>query len=96
MMEGKPLSNASGQSFIVITADQAMYNKLIVDNLWMDCEGQFQSVHARLGGMHMLMNIAGMVGKLMQEMGLYEILGSAFGSVQKLCQVSGILKMSVL
>jgi hypothetical protein len=83
MMEGKRLSNASGQFFTVITADQAIY-KLIVDNLWMDCEEQFQSVHARPGGMHMLMNIVGTVGKLMQEKGLYEILGSAFGSVQKM------------
>ena len=83
MMEGKRLSNASGQSSTVITADQAIYT-LIVDNLWMDCEEQFQSVHARLGGMHMLMNIVGTVGKLMQETGLYEILGSAFGSVQKM------------
>ena len=40
MMKGKHLSNASGQFFTVITPDQAMY-KLIVDNLWMDCEGQF-------------------------------------------------------
>ena len=83
MIEGKRLSNASGQSFTVITADQAIY-KLIVDNLWMDCEGLFQDVHARLGGMHMLMNIVGAAGKLMQETGLYEILGSAFGSVQKM------------
>ena len=51
MMEGKRLSNASGQVFTLIRADQAIY-KLIVDNLWMDCEGQFDNVHARLGGMH--------------------------------------------
>ena len=78
MMEGKPLSNASGQLFTVITADQVIY-KLTVDNLWMDCEGQFQNVHARLGGMHLLMDIVGAVDKLMQTTGLYEILGSAFG-----------------
>ena len=83
MIEGKRLSNASGQAFTVITADQAIYT-LIVDNLWMDCEGLFQDVHARLGGMHMLMNIVGAAGKLMQETGLYEILGSAFGSVQNM------------
>ena len=45
MIEGKRLSNASGQSFTLITADQAIY-KLIVDNLWMDCDGQFEGVHA--------------------------------------------------
>lgn len=32
----------------------------------------------------MLMNVVGAVGKLMQETGLYEILGSALGSVQKM------------
>ena len=83
MIEGKRLSNASGQSFTLITADQAIY-KLIVDSLWMDCEGQFEGVHTQFGGMHMLMNVVGTVGKLMQETGLYEILGSAFGSVQKM------------
>ena len=43
----------------------------------MDNEGHFQRVHPRLGGMHMLMNLVGAVGKFMQETGLYEIMGSA-------------------
>ena len=83
MIEAKRLSNNSGQPFTVITADQAIY-KLIVDNLWTNHEGEFQDVYARLGGMHMIMNVVGAVGKLMQETGLYEILGSAFGSVKKM------------
>lgn len=37
-----------------------------------------------LGDVHMLMNVVGAVGKLMQETGLDTILGSAYGSVQKM------------
>ena len=50
----------------------------------MDRDGIFDGLYARLEGMYMLMNFAGSVGKLMQETGLYKILGSAFGSVQKI------------
>ena len=35
----------------------------------------------------MLMNMAGTVGKFMQEIGLYEILQRAFGSVQQMMSV---------
>ncbi len=48
MMKAMRLFTSSGNSFVVITADQAIY-KLIVDNLWMGSEKQFQKAHAWLG-----------------------------------------------
>ena len=38
----------------------------------------------RLGGMHLLMNFVGCIGKLMANTGLEEVLSCAFGSVKKM------------
>ena len=73
----------SGQQYTVFTADQQLY-KVSVDVSWVypNLFPKTQFI-IRLGGMHLLMNFIGCVGKLMTNTGLEEILSCAFGSVKR-------------
>lgn len=74
----------AGQAFVVFTADQQLY-KVAMDVSWVyrDLFLKYWFI-IRLGGMHLLMNFVGCIGKLMANIGLEEILSSAFGSVKKM------------
>ena len=74
----------SGQQYTVFTADQQLY-KVAVDVSWV-YPNLFPKTKfiIRLGGMHLLMNFLGCVGKLMTNTGLEEVLSCAFGSVKKM------------
>ncbi len=82
MLQAQALTAASGQQFVVITADQQLY-KVVLDNIWATPE-LFSNFYPRLGGLHTIMNFCGAVGKLMMDSGLGVILKHAFGGVEKM------------
>ena len=82
MMEAARLTNDTGQSFTIFTADQQLY-RVIVDITWVYPD-LFTQFIPRLGGMHLLMSFVGSVGTLMANTGLEEIMKSAFGRVAKM------------
>ena len=82
MSKAQKLTENTGQTFTVFTADQQIY-RVAVEVQWVYPD-LFQTLVPRLGGMHMLMSFVGAVGSLMVETGLSEILGSVFGGVHKM------------
>ena len=82
LLKTKKLTEATGQAYAVITADQQLY-RVALHIQWYD-PATFQNVHLRLGGMHLLMSYVGCVGTLMDNSGLCEILSGPFGGVQKM------------
>jgi len=82
MVEAQKLTNQTGQTFTVFTADQQLY-RVMVDVLWVYPE-IFPNFIPRLGGMHTIMSFVGCVGTLMAESGLEEVLKAAFGGVPRM------------
>ena len=63
MMEATRLSNDTGQSFTISTADQQLC-RVIVDITWVYPD-LFTQLIPRLGGMHLLMSFVGSIGTRM-------------------------------
>ncbi len=82
MLKAKRITQAAGQTYIVLTADQQL-NKVAVDILW-DNPELFQNMNLRLSGMHHLMSYIGVICNLMDGTCLEEILSSMLGGVKKM------------
>ena len=74
----------SGQEFTVFTCDQQLY-RITLDIIWNEPE-RWKNFYPRLGGMHMLMNFIGSIGKLMDGSGLDKLMAKAFGGVDVMLQ----------
>ena len=82
MFEARRITQQTGQSIAVFTADQQLY-RVAVNIIWMYPELSPEFV-LRLGGMHTLMSFVGSVGTLMGNSGLEEVLKAAFGGVTRM------------
>ena len=82
MVEAMRLTEETGQTNTILTADQAIY-RIIVDITWVYPE-MFSTLIPRLGGMHLLMSFIGSAGVLMANSGLEDILSTSFGGVIKM------------
>ena len=78
----------SGQEFIVFTCDQQLY-RITLDIIWNEPE-RWKNFYPRLGGMHMLMNFIGSIGKLRDGSGLDKLMAKAFGGVDAMLQGKNI------
>ena len=72
MVEAERLTNMTGQTNTIFTADQQLY-KVLVDIEWA-YSGQFRHFIPCLKGMHLLMSFIGCIGSLMSTSGLEEVL----------------------
>lgn len=82
MLKAKALTEHSGQTYVVFTADQQLY-RVALHVLW-ENQDIFSHFYLRLGGMHLLMSYVGCIGTLMADNGMVEVLSSAFGGVLKM------------
>lgn len=82
LKEAQIESRKCGQDYVVFTGDLQLY-RVAAHVIWAFPE-QFDNVILRLGGMHTLMSFIGAIGSLMAGSGLYEILESTFGGVNKM------------
>ena len=83
MIEARRITKHTGQSMTVFTADQQLYS-VAVNVVWVYPELSDDFV-LRLGGMHTLMSFfCGLVGALMGNSGLEEVLKVAFGGVTQM------------
>ena len=82
MMEAKRLTEQTGQTITIFTADQQLY-QVVVDITWVYPD-LFVNFIPRLGGMHLLMSFIGCIGTLMSNSGLEDIMSAAFGGVAKM------------
>ena len=82
LKQAQEITNKCGQEFVVFTGDLQLY-RVAVNILWAYPD-QFGNIILRLGGMHTLMSFVGSIGTLMAGSGLYELLESTFGGVQKM------------
>ena len=82
MVEAQRLTNETGQSYTIFTADQQLY-KVVVDITWVYPDA-FSKFIPRLGGMHLLMSFVGCIGTFMSNSGLEDLLCAAFGGVSKM------------
>ena len=82
MLRAKKVSEATGQEYVIFTADQQLY-RVALHIQWTD-QITFKNIYLRLGGMHILMSYVGCVGTLMENTGLTEVLSGPFGGVQKM------------
>ena len=57
----------------------------MLDIIWNETE-RWRNFYPRLGGMHMLMNFIGLIGKLMEGSGLDKLMAKAFGGVDNMLQ----------
>ena len=76
------ITEAKGQEYTLMTADLDIA-KVIMRLYWEDPQ-RWSKLIPRLGGLHIIMNIIGCIGKLAADSGLSDILKSAFGSVEKM------------
>lgn len=83
MLKVKQQCEGKGQTFTVFVADLQLY-KIAVEVSWHYPRLFDSRFVIRLGGMHLLMNFLGSIGKVMKNTGLEEILQSCFGSVEKM------------
>ena len=81
-VEEQRITNMTGQAYTIFTNDQQLY-RVVINITWV-YQDRFLNFIPRLGGMHTLMNLAGAVGSLMAESGLYNILQAAFSGVPKM------------
>ena len=72
MVEAERLTNMTGQTNTIFTADQQLY-KVLVDIEWA-YSGRFRHFIPCLKGMHLLMSFIGCIGSLMSTSGLEEVL----------------------
>ena len=80
----KRTCSKAGQEFAVLTCDQQLY-RIMLDIIWNEPE-RWRNFYPRLGGMHMLMNFIGSIGKLMEGSGLDKLMAKAFGGVDSMLQ----------
>ena len=73
LLKAQAVTGATGQEYVIFTADQQLYNQAL-----------FSNVYLRLGGMHLLMSYVGSIGSLMAGSGMTEILSEAFAGVLKM------------
>ena len=78
------ITQDSNQNYVVMTADLQIY-KIIVSILFHQPD-LLTYIVALLGRMHMLMDFIAALGTLAKACGLYEILRSTFGSVEKMLE----------
>ena len=76
------MTRDANQDILIITADAAIY-KVIVDISFHQPD-LLGSMVAVLGGMHLLMDFVACIGTLTTDCGLKEVLGTTFGSVEKM------------
>ena len=76
------ITESKGQEYTVMTADLDIA-KVILRIYWDDPE-RWSKLIPRLGGLHIIMNILGCIGKLAAVCGLSDILKAAFASVEKM------------
>ena len=82
LIEANRLTSEAGHEFTIFTCDQQLY-RVSRQVIWAYPE-QFSNVVLRLGGMHMLMSFVGVVGSLMEESGLVEVMNTGFSGVAKM------------
>ena len=75
MVKVQQLTSETGQNFSVVTCDQQLY-RVAVKVLWTH-PVRFQHMYLRLGGMHALMSFVGVIGSLLAESGLSDVLSDA-------------------
>ena len=80
----KQTCSKAGQEFAVLTRDQQLY-RIMHYIIWNEPE-RWRNFYPRLGGMHMLMNFIGSIGKLMEGTGLDKLMAKAFGGVDSMLQ----------
>ena len=83
MLQAKKRCSSKGLSFTVFVANLQLY-KLAVEVSWVYPRMFDSQFGIRLGGMHLLMDYIGSIGKLMTNTGLLAILTSSFGGVAKM------------
>ena len=81
MIEAKRITNTTGQKHTIFTCDHQLY-KLLVNIEWVYPE-IFPNFIPRLGGMYLLMS-GTLIGTLMANSGLEEILNKTFSGVKKM------------
>ena len=74
----------AGQEFSVFTCDQQLF-PVTLDIIWNEPE-RWRNFYPGVGGMHMLMNFIGSVGKLMSGSGLDKLMSKAFRGVEIMLQ----------
>ena len=82
MNKAVKITEAKGQEYTVLTADLDIA-KVILRIYWSDPEC-WSKLIPRLGGLHIVMNILGCIGKLAADSGLSDILKAAFAGVEKM------------
>ena len=84
MLQVKRLSEAAGQPFTIFTLDQQLY-KYAVEIQWaLPDVFPPSAFFVRLGGTHMLMSFIGAIENLMIEIGLTDVMSTAFAGVHKM------------
>ena len=68
----------------MFTCDQQLY-RITLDIIWNEPEW-WKNFYPHLGGMHMLINFIGSIGKLMAGNGLDKMMAKAFGGVDAMLQ----------
>lgn len=84
LQQAMQITRDSNQDYVVMTADFQIY-RIIVNIIFYQPE-LLTYIVALLGRMHMLMDFIAALGTLAKGCGLYEILRSTFGSVEKLLE----------
>lgn len=82
MNKAVSITEAKGQEYTLLTADLDIA-KVIMRIYWDDPQ-RWTKLIPRLGGLHIIMNIIGCIGKLATGSGLSDILQAAFGGVEKM------------
>ena len=78
----KSASESAGQNYRVFTNDQQLF-QITTQMTWWPPD-IWENFYPILGGMHMLMSFVGCIETLMANIGLSEMLKSAFGGVDKM------------
>ena len=84
MQSVKRTCSKAGQEFAVLTCHPQLY-RIMLDIIWNEPE-RWRNFYPRLGGMHMLMNFTGSIGKLMEGSGLDKLMAKAFGGIDIMLQ----------
>ena len=82
MVDTEKVTNVAGQKITVFTEIQQLYS-VVLDIMWADGDRWIFFV-PWLGEMHWLMSFIGSVGAHMADIGLKEILSSAFAGSDKM------------
>ena len=82
MMKVQEVTSRTGQNFSVLTCNQQLY-RVAVKVSW-SYPSRFRNMYSRLGGMQALMSFVGVIGSLMAESGISDILSGVFGGAPKM------------